>query len=282
MPNNGQPFKKPTPLFPIKTDLTPHGRPKRKIKGFLFDIYGTLFISESGDISIAKKMSVQQNEIQKLLEKFSIPDPPAVILDHIHAAIHDTHDKLRRKGIDFPEVNIDRLWMKVLNLDNMTRIRAFAAEYEMIVNPVYPMPHLSEMLTGCRENHILMGLISNAQFYTPYLFPLFLDKDLAHLGFHPDLILFSYQFGIAKPSSFLFQQAAERLNQAGMSPDSVVYLGNDMRNDICPAQKAGFQTALFAGDKRSLRLREDVPECKDLKPDLVITDLSQVLDHIQQ
>jgi len=53
-----------------------------------------------------------------------------------------------------------------------------------------------------------------------------------------------------------------------------------MLNDIYPAQKVGFQTALFAGDKRSLRLRNDDPRCKNLKPDLVITDLIQLLDHI--
>lgn len=171
--------------------------------------------------------------------------------------------------------------MKVLHLEDMSRARAFAAEYEMIVNPVYPMPHLSEMLAGCRANPVLMGVISNAQFYTPRLFPLFLGRDLGALGFHPEMTLFSYEFGVAKPSLFLFEQAAERLKMEGLSPDSVIYIGNDMRNDIYPAQRIGFQTALFAGDKRSLRLREDDPKCKGLKPDLVITDLNQVLNHIQ-
>jgi putative hydrolase of the HAD superfamily len=281
MSNKGQLLNTLKPLLPVETDLVPRGRPKNKVKALLFDIYGTLFISESGDISIAKKMSARKNQIKTLLEKFSIPDPPSLILDRIHAAIDDSHESLRKKGIDFPEVTIDRLWRKVLNLEDMTRVRAFAFEYEMIVNPVYPMPHLSEMLTGCKASPVLMGIISNAQFYTPHLFPLFLNRDLAHLGFHPSMILFSYQFEVAKPSLFLFQQAADRLKQEGISSDSVIYLGNDMLNDIYPAWKSGFQTALFAGDKRSLRLREDNPKCKDLKPDLVITDLSQILDHIR-
>ena len=48
-----------------------------------------------------------------------------------------------------------------------------------------------------------------------------------------------------------------------------------MLNDILPARSAGFQTALFAGDRRSLRLRRDDPRCTNLKPDMILTDLFQ-------
>jgi putative hydrolase of the HAD superfamily len=67
----------------------------------------------------------------------------------------------------------------------------------------------------------------------------------------------------------------------GISRTSVLYVGNDMRNDILPATKTGFQTALFAGDRRSLRLREDDPQCKNVVPNLVITDLIQILEHVK-
>jgi len=53
-----------------------------------------------------------------------------------------------------------------------------------------------------------------------------------------------------------------------------------MRNDILPAKKIGFNTALFAGDARSLRMREDDPECIRTSPDLVITDLIQLLEYV--
>ena len=59
--------------------------------------------------------------------------------------------------------------------------------------------------------------------------------------------------------------------------DSVLYVGNDMLNDIFPAQKEGFKTGLFAGDVRSLRLRSDEPVCENLSADIVITDLVQLL-----
>ena len=49
-----------------------------------------------------------------------------------------------------------------------------------------------------------------------------------------------------------------------------------MLKDIWPATQLGFKTALFAGDARSLRLREDDERCRGLKPDLVIDRLSQL------
>ena len=84
-----------------------------------------------------------------------------------------------------------------------------------------------------------------------------------------------------KPDSFLFTKAAEILEKKyNIKPHEVLYTGNDMLNDIMAADSAGMKTALFAGDKRSLRLREDNPECRMLTPDLVITDLHQIYDII--
>jgi len=50
-----------------------------------------------------------------------------------------------------------------------------------------------------------------------------------------------------------------------------------MRNDMGPAARLGFRTALFAGDARSLRRREGDPWCAGIVPDLVVTDLVDLL-----
>ncbi len=159
-------------------------------------------------------------------------------------------------------------------------VAALVQEFELIVNPVYPMPNLKEVLIELKSRHITLGIISNAQFFTPYLFDWFLESDLKHLGFEPNLILFSYKFGYAKPSSFLFEVASSKLKEMNIPTDSVLYVGNDMLNDIYPAQRAGFMTGLFAGDTRSLRLRSDETVCENLSADIVITDLIQLLDYV--
>jgi putative hydrolase of the HAD superfamily len=267
-------------MAPIPTSLASTGALDEKIKCVLFDIYGTLFISGSGDISLTQKNSPELDKIERLLRKYAIPKLPQTLLTEFYGAIEAQHNELRKRGIDFPEVSIDRIWKKVLPTDNLKTARHFAIEFELIVNPVYPMPHLEMILSVFRRRRLLMGIISNAQFYTPYLFRWFLKSDLQNLGFSHDLLFFSYRFDVAKPSCRLFEMAAAKLKERGVPPSSVIYIGNDMLNDIYPAKLSGFKTALFAGDQRSLRLRPDDPRCTNLTADLVITDLGQLIQYI--
>lgn len=268
------------PLVPVPTSTNRSGRLKEKIKCVLFDVYGTLFISGSGDISIAQKKAEKSGGLDRLLDKFGIKESSDCFLNRFFNAIEKEHKNLKENGIDFPEVEIDQIWMGLLENKNLNEVRRFASEFELLVNPVYPMPHLLELLFACKAGNILMGIISNAQFYTPDMFNRFLDLDLEQLGFCPDLIFYSYKFGHAKPSLFLFKLARDKLKEMGFAADATLYLGNDMLKDIYPAKKTGFKTGLFAGDARSLRLRKDDPRCKSLSADIVITDLIQLLDHV--
>jgi len=91
----------------------------------------------------------------------------------------------------------------------------------------------------------------------------------------------SYAILEGKPSQKLYSIAADRLKQKlGLEVWECLYVGNDMRNDIWPAQAIGFKTALFAGDRLSLRLREDHPYCKDTRPDVIVTSLPELLSVI--
>ena len=263
------------PIKPLPTALTCTGKLTNKIECILFDVYGTLFISGSGDILKAQKGPRDNHRLKKLLDKYKINQKPHVLWANFFGRIESEHQAIREKGIDVPEIIIEKTWQDVLGLDHQTA-RAFAVEFEWIQNPIYPMPRLKQMLQDCRKLKLLMGLISNAQFFTPYLFDWFLESKLEDLGFSPDITLFSYQVGYAKPSLYLFQLAAARLKQKKIPAQTVLFLGNDMLNDIYPAQKVGFNTALFAGDARSLRLRKGHPRCKNLSPDLVITRLDQL------
>ena len=121
-----------------------------------------------------------------------------------------------------------------------------------------------------------MGIISNAQFYTHELFPALLGQPAEFWGFDPELLYYSYEYGRAKPGLDLHEMAARALEQRGIEPAAAVFVGNDMLNDVRPAARVGFRTALFAGDARSLRLREGHPELDGVSPDLVLTHLSEL------
>lgn len=268
------------PLTPLPTTLSPRGRLRPSVRCILFDIYGTLFISGSGDISLNRQNSDPDDRIDQLLSKYGITQSARRILPAFFEHIEKRRDELRRSGVDHPEVIIEQIWRQVLEIDDPAVVRRFAVEFELITNPVSPMPNLQTMLSDCRRKGQLMGIISNAQFYTPHLFTWFLNSEIENLGFDPGLLFYSYRFEVAKPSLKLFEMAAKTLQSKGVEPAAVLYIGNDMLNDIYPASAIGFQTALFAGDRRSLRLRAEDPRCADLSPDLVLTDLGQLDQHI--
>ncbi len=268
------------PLSPLPTSTSPGGRLAEPIQCVLFDIYGTLFISGSGDIGTAKKTALETEKIEHLLHKFNIRKTPRALVNELYKAIEDEHRQLLNEGIDYPEVEIDQIWKQILEISDLEHVRSFAIEYELIVNPVYPMPNLRKTLAFCRGQNLTMGIISNAQFFTPLLFEWFLHSSPEDLGFHSELIFLSYQIRHAKPSLVPFKKAANAISANGLNPAASLYVGNDMLNDIYPARQLGFQTALFAGDTRSLRLRADDSHCVNLSTDLVLTDLEQLIGHI--
>ncbi|MGD8368215.1 MAG: HAD family hydrolase [Desulfobacterales bacterium] len=268
-----------TPLVPAPCGIEPGGCLRAPVRSILFDIYGTLFISGSGDIGVARQQA-KEADLAALLQRFDVPLSPQALSERFFLQIEASHEKSTKEGVDFPEVEIDRIWMAVLGTEDRDRARRFATAYELIVNPVYPMPGLDRTLAGCREKGLVLGLVSNAQFFTPWLFPWFLGQPAGDLGFTPDLQIFSYRLGRAKPSIVLFETAAHQLAKREIAPGEALFVGNDMRNDVAAAKQAGFQTALFAGDARSLRLREDDSACRDVTPDVVITELVQILEYL--
>ena len=269
------------PLATVPTTSTRKGKPGFRARAVLFDIYGTLFISKAGDIGVAKQEAEKSmKEITALFHRYGVKEAARLVLDKFFDEIKSEKNRLRKEGVEYPEVVIEDIWKKVLKIDDREEMRHLAIEYDLIVNPVYPMPNLKEMLSGCRKRNILMGIISNAQFYTPSLFSALLDGTLGDLGFKNELLFFSYRLGYGKPSADLFESAARELEREGVLRERALYVGNDMRKDICPAKEAGFQTALFAGDARSLNLRENDTRCKGITPDIVITDLLQILDYL--
>ena len=202
--------------------------------------------------------------------------------------IEASHERRRQDGVEHPEVDIREIWQAVVSdladdglLDRNPSPDAAAilsVEYECRVNPVWPMPSAKETLAALRRKGKVLGIVSNAQFFTPLLFRAFsFGESMNAIGFAPSLCIWSCEALEAKPSVRLFGQAAETLREEyGILPESVLYVGNDCLNDIRPAAEAGCKTALFAGDARSLRLRKGEPGCSPAKPDAIVTELSQL------
>jgi putative hydrolase of the HAD superfamily len=266
-------------LGPLITSVKQSGSIDGEVRAVLFDIYGTLFISGSGDISLAKKNRVRLKTLDQLLKKYHIKKDAAILHQQYYHQIEKWHKELKKSGISYPEVRVENIWKSLLDINDIETAKDFALEYELIVNPVYPMPFCREIIQYCLSRNMVLGIISNAQYFTPLLFQSLLGQDLGQLGFHLDLCFFSFQYLTAKPSLYLFQLAVTQLCALSIFPSQTLYIGNDMLNDIYPASQTGMKTALFSGDDRSLRMRENEKRCKNLTPDVTITDLGQLKEH---
>ena len=263
------------------------------IRAVVFDVYGTLFSSSAGDISLVSRdnheeimLSVLQNNGIGLGSGKPGQGYYGCFLD----TIRQHQDRRRKDGIQYPEVDIRLVWKDFLSKLESEEyilpqpspfIDGIAVEFEARVNPVQVMPGMCECLASIRKSGRAMSIISNAQFYTPLLFTSLAGKSLKDFGFSGTASVWSYKLLEGKPSRRLYERAATKLGElVALRPDQVLYVGNDIRNDIWPARETGFRTALFAGDSLSLRRRTDDPQCGHVVPDIELTRLSQIYECI--
>jgi putative hydrolase of the HAD superfamily len=255
--------------------------PSSPIRAVLFDIYGTLFISAAGDIQPGGNGEGAEGIAVPGALPGDWPFRGKELAAYFHSAVRKIHRE-RASQTPFPEVRVEEIWAAFLrsrapSAKNPAALPGWrdspdegaeelALRFELAVNPVYPMPGLAETLEGLKKAGYILGLISNAQFFTPLLFDAFLGAPPEALGFDPSLLIYSCEAGEAKPSPRLFARALDRLAPRGIGAENCLYVGNDMRNDIYGAASAGCQTALFAGDGRSLRLRETGPSSGENPP----------------
>ncbi|GHV95426.1 hydrolase [Spirochaetia bacterium] len=283
------------PLPAAFGELPALARNGNKIRAVLFDVYGTLFCSAAGDISHAAKDAASSPgaasagaALDALARQYGLAgEEMRSFFRQKVAGIH----QMRLAETPWPEVQVEEIWADFLYQRNSVPFcnggarssaasRELALRYELAVNPVYPMPGAAEIIAALQDAGFVMGIISNAQFFTPLLFEAFFGALPKNLGFDPALLIWSFEMGEAKPSPLLFETAAQRLETRGIAVADCAFVGNDMLSDIYGSINAGFQGVLFAGDSRSLRLREGEALVQGLWPSSVIRslgDLSAIL-----
>lgn len=279
-------------MQPKPTDTAARLSPLPDIRAVLFDIYGTLIISGSGDVG-SDRLDHRRNSLVETLNLFDLDlccDADEAT-DKFTAAIRMEHEKAKATGVRYPEVDFREIWSavlpeitnnKVAGFDpadvSAVDISAFALEFELRVNPTWPMPNAEAILDLLHDRGLMLGIVSNAQFFTPLLFDALFDRGLEDLGVSRELTYFSYEHRQAKPGTELYDLAKSKLADLGIAANQVLYVGNDMLNDVTAASQVGFRTALFAGDQRSLRLRIDDDRVHGVEADIVVTELPQLIE----
>ncbi|WP_231602985.1 HAD family hydrolase [Neorhodopirellula pilleata] len=275
-------------MQPIPTGVSPRLVSLDPIRAVIIDIYGTLVISGSGDVGTAKappsnELAISGGDFQSPILETSTQSQRHLLRQEIER-IHSLH---KSQSNPRPEVEILDVWRTVLMqtgrgavADQPDAVARAAAEYEACINPTWPMPGGGEVIEELQRRNIRLGIVSNAQVFTIPIVEQAIGGTLAS-RFDLDLCLFSNRYRSSKPGTLMFDRLVTAMRRSEIEPHEAVYVGNDMLNDVYAASQAGLKTALFAGDARSLRLREDHPACADLSPDVVLTEWAQLLDCIK-
>jgi len=252
------------------------------VRVFIFDVYGTLFNYWRPEFAMDATRNVALLEaFRKTVFYFGMgpyllemdPGTPAekTLSDLYHGLITLKQNLLIEKAVEFPEVRIEEVWTAILLMlkrrgydftqkDLGTEIQlaqCIAYYYNFFVFNRGLYPGVSDALRALKKSNMHLGIVSNAQFYTPIDLTLFLRDQTADeiddLGelFDTDLIFYSFEYGAAKPSQVLFRKLFDALYEYQVLPSQTVFVGNDLAADIKPAKEAGMKTALFAGDDRS-------------------------------
>jgi putative hydrolase of the HAD superfamily len=284
-------------MLPVPTLLKPFYTSDPSLKAVVFDVYGTILISASGDI---EESNLSTDNLQAALDAANIKmseniaNPRQVLVEMLETfkeSIIQFHLAERSDERPYPEVDILKIWEEIilsnrdrnyLKLNGLLCIKCFTFVFEVLCNRIYPMPGMKDVILYLAQKGIPLGIISNAQFYTPVILNYFIHGNISEdeevLPFDADLTIFSYKHQRSKPDFYLFELLKKQCMQKySLFADEILFIGNDMFRDIYPARMTGFKTALFAGDAKSLRLRKDKPELNKITPDYVITDLNQLL-----
>jgi putative hydrolase of the HAD superfamily len=249
------------------------------------DVYGTLLGSATGEIGPGGAIRAIDSSTadSSAEEEYALGLAfPRDMAARLRAFVAADHEAARSRGIPWPEVDAASVFARALGLGTEDGARACVA-WECAVNPCAAMPGAAEFLASCAARGRALGIVSNAQFYTPLFIEeafgasLFASEAIATetaerpcLGFEPGAVLWSYETGRAKPDPWMFKELARRMAARGVEPERILYVGNDALNDCAAAGEAGLMTALFCGDARSCKWRPGEPRVEACPPGTLV------------
>ncbi|MDR2592449.1 MAG: HAD family hydrolase [Chitinispirillales bacterium] len=198
-------------------------------------------------------------------------DPPAKTLcDFYNGLLALNRQKSAGEGAALPEIRVEEVWSVIALMlkrngydadarapwrgDPAGFARCLAYTYNFLSMGRELYPGVAVALKRLKDSNMAIGILSDAQFYTPIDLTLMLRDqsggkivDCGEL-FDTDLTFLSYEYGFVKPSEALYRRLFDALYEYQITPDQTVVVGNDLTTDIAPAAALGMRTALFCGD----------------------------------
>lgn len=293
-------WPKPPATEPIKARAGSLGL--KGVRCVLWGTYGTVLQVVSGDLLFEHpKDFVTTLALEKTIQEFRMwgsmsrkPGQPSESLMPIYRKLlFDLKATGGQQGDKNPELASEKVWEAIVQKLQKKDYVIDQAQYgsaadfakkvafffHLALQGANAYPGATKAFVELGNRGLVQGLLGNGQCFTPAQLNWAL---VSQAGCDPDLLIskdlcvLSGMVGSRKPSGRLFQAALEAVKARGLTPDQVLHVGSRLRDDLLGARKVGFKTALFLGDKASAQVDSEDLKNPETRPDVLLTELSQV------
>ena len=233
-----------------------------KFKAILFDINGTLV-----DILTDEGLSEIYRSLSNYLGYHGIDIAPDKLRKEYFARMQR---QKKESAEEFPEFDTVQLWQELI-LEYLSEVEPDeAATMALQLAKMYraismftlkPYPGVIETLALLAERYRL-GVLSDAQ--SAWAVP---ELKWAGLATFFETVVVSGDLGYRKPDPRIFSLALEQME---LSPEEVLFVGNDMYRDIYGAQMAKMKAVYFATNQGRSKH-------KGVEPDYIIYNFDELL-----
>lgn len=294
----------PAPPEPVRTKAKPHLKKLPGIKAVAWNVYGTLLNISQGELlfehptrfvmDVALDKTVQEFKMWKSMTRK--PGAPADVLIVWYRNVLDELRFCTPAGEKHPEIHADKLWANIVKKLMTNEYTYLVSQYGSLeeygekiayffhasLQGTAAYPEAARTVQAVNEQLGKQALIADGQCFTWVQ----LKRGLAaqepaipyDLIFPSAARVFSRDVNSKKPSEKLYREGLAALTRQGLEAEEILYVGNDLHRDIVPAKRLGMKTALFAGDRNSAKATTAELNQKDLRPNVLLTELGQVLE----
>jgi FMN phosphatase YigB (HAD superfamily) len=298
--------------WPAAPEPTPAKAKKHLVKlpgvrAVLWNVYGTLLSIAGGEVWFTHPQPfVMQVALDKTVQEFKMwssmsrrPGQPAEYLGMLYEQALLKQRMASGGGNEkLPEISSERLWeslIKILcqkdykfdasffgSLNEFARKVAYF--FHRCLQETECYPGAADAMLTIATRGVRQGLLADAQSFTTLQLQRGLAAQLPTIRLNDllddDLRLLSCEMHGRKPSERIFRKVLAAVKEQGLEPEQVLHVGNSMTRDLVLSRRVGMRTALFAGDKDSLQATPEQLKDPSSRPDVLLTDLSQLADVI--
>lgn len=276
------------------------------IKAVMWTVYGTLVSVSQGELLFEHPQDfVNEVALDKVIKEFKMwnsmsrkPGAPSAYMKELFNRAYTTIRMTGGGGEKVPEVRSELIWEDIVkklfqkdyqfdaatygSLNEYTKKIAYF--YHASIQGAGAYPGAADAVRMVADAGRVQGLLGDGQCFTVGQLQRCMRKDDPDFDvntyFPAGLRVISSDKKARKPSDTIFKAAIQALGEKGIRPAETLHVGSNLARDVAPAKKHGFRTALFAGDKNSLAATSDQLKDPASRPDVLLTELPQILDVI--